>query len=218
MSAKTLIFEQFARVAKALASANRLSLLEALAQGERSVEVLSKATGMSVANTSHHLQVLKDAGLVVSRKEGLQVFYRLSSDQVVDLLGNVRRVAESHLAEVDRIVREHFDKFDSLTPVGHDELLKMTQAGDAVVIDVRPPEEYQAGHIPGALNVPLSELPTRLKKLPQDQEIVAYCRGAYCVLAFQAVEQLRQAGFNARRLEDGFPEWKAGKRPIESGE
>lgn len=218
MSAKALIFEQFARVAKALASANRLNLLEALAQGERSVEVLAKATGMSVANTSHHLQVLKDAGLAVSRKEGLQVFYRLSGDLVVDLLGNVRRVAESHLAEVDRIVREHFDKFDSLTPVGHDELLKLTQAGDAVVIDVRPPEEYQAAHIPGALNVPLSELPTRLKKLPHDQEIVAYCRGPYCVLAFQAVEQLRQAGFNARRLEDGFPEWKAGKRPIESGE
>lgn len=218
MSAKTLVFEQFARVAKALASANRLGLLEALAQGERSVEVLAKATGMSVANTSHHLQVLKDAGLAVSRKEGLQVFYRLSGDQVVDLLGSVRRVAESHLAEVDRIVREHFDKFDSLTPVGHDELLKLTQAGDAVVIDVRPPEEYRAGHIPGALSVPLSELPSRLKKLPRGQEIVAYCRGPYCVLAFQAVEQLREAGFNARRLEDGFPEWKASKRPIESGE
>ncbi|MBI5936985.1 MAG: metalloregulator ArsR/SmtB family transcription factor [Betaproteobacteria bacterium] len=218
MSAKTLVFEQFARVAKAMASANRLSLLEALAQGERSVEVLSKATGMSVANTSHHLQVLKDAGLAVSRKEGLQVFYRLSGDQIVDLLGSVRRVAESHLAEVDRIVREHFDKFDSLTPVGHEELIKLTKAGDAVVIDVRPPEEYRAGHIPGALNVPLSELPTRLKKLPHDQEVVAYCRGPYCVLAFQAVEQLRQAGFKARRLEDGFPEWKAGKRPIESGE
>lgn len=217
MSAKTLVFEQFARVAKAMASANRLSLLESLAQGERSVESLAKATDMSVANTSHHLQVLKDAGLAVSRKEGLQVFYRLSGDQVVDLLGSVRRVAESHLAEVDRIVREHFDKFDTLTPVGHDELLKLTQSGEAVVIDVRPPDEYRAGHIPGALNVPLSELPTRLKKLPQGQEVVAYCRGPYCVLAFQAVEQLRQAGFNARRLEDGFPEWKAGKRPVELG-
>lgn len=218
MSGKTLVFEQFARVAKAMASANRLSLLEAMAQGERSVEVLAKATGMSVANTSHHLQVLKDAGLAISRKEGLQVFYRPSGDQVVDLLGSLRRVAESHLAEVDRIVREHFDKMDTLTPVGHDELLKLTQSGEAMVIDVRPPEEYRAGHIPGALNVPVSELPARLKKLPHDQEIVAYCRGPYCVLAFQAVEQLRQAGFNARRLEDGFPEWKASKRPVESGE
>lgn len=218
MSGKTLLFEQFARVAKALASANRLGLLEALAQGERSVEVLAKATGMSVANTSHHLQVLKDAGLAVSRKEGLQVFYRLPDDQVVGLLGCLRQVAEKHLAEVDRIVREHFDKFDSLTPVGHDELLELTQSGEAMVIDVRPPEEYRAGHIPGAVNVPLGELPTRLKKLPHNQEIVAYCRGPYCVLAFQAVEQLRQAGFAARRLEDGFPEWKADKRPVESGD
>lgn len=218
MSGKTLIFEQFARVAKAMASANRLNLLEAMAQGERSVEVLAKATGMSVANTSHHLQVLKDAGLAVSRKEGLQVFYRLSGDRVIDLLGSLRQVAESHLAEVDRIVREHFDKMDALTPVGHDELLKLTQSGEAMVIDVRPPEEYRAGHIPGALNVPISELPARLKKLPQGQAVVAYCRGPYCVLAFQAVEQLRQAGFNARRLEDGFPEWKAGQRPVESGE
>ena len=218
MSAKTLVFEQFARVAKAMASANRLGLLEALAQGERSVEVLAKATGMSVANTSHHLQVLKDAGLAISRKEGLQVFYRLSGDQVVDLLGCLRRVAETHLAELDRIVREHFDKMDALTPVGHDELLQLTQSGEAIVLDVRPPEEYRAGHIPGALNVPLSELPNRLKKLPHDQKVVAYCRGPYCVLAFQAVEQLRQAGFEARRLEDGFPEWKASKRPVMLGE
>ncbi|MEW5893696.1 MAG: metalloregulator ArsR/SmtB family transcription factor [Pseudomonadota bacterium] len=218
MSGKMLLFEQFARVAKALASANRLSLIEALAQGERSVEVLAKATGMSVANTSHHLQVLKDAGLAVSRKEGLQVFYRLSDDQVVVLLGCLRHVAEKHLAEVDRIVREHFGKIDSLTPVSHEELLKLTQNGEVMVIDVRPPEEYRAGHIPGALNVPLGELPTRLKKLPRNQEIVAYCRGPYCVLAFQAVEQLRQAGFAARRLEDGFPEWKAGQHPVASGD
>ncbi len=217
MSPKKQLFEQFARVAKAMASPNRLELLEAMAQGELSVEALSKASGMSVANTSHHLQVLRDAGLAASRKEGLQVFYRLSDDQITVLLACLRSVAERHLAEVDRIVREHFDKLDALTPVGRDELLSRIKAGEAMVIDVRPAGEFQAGHIPGAVNIPIEELPKKLKRLPGGQEIVAYCRGPYCMLAFEAVEKLREAGFQARRLEDGFPEWKAEHRPVETG-
>lgn len=217
MSPKKKLFEQFARVAKALSSPNRLELLETLAQGEKSVDALAQATGMSAANTSHHLQILRDSGLAESRKEGLQVIYRLSDDQIPILLGSISRIAERHLAEVDRIVREHFDARDSLTPVGRDELMARVKEGGAMVIDVRPAEEYQAGHIPGAVNIPVDELPQRLESLPHGQEIVAYCRGPYCMLAFDAVAQLREAGYPARRLEDGFPEWKAENRPVDSG-
>jgi rhodanese-related sulfurtransferase/predicted transcriptional regulator len=214
---KKRLFEQFARVAKALASANRLELLEALAQGERSVDGLSQASGMSVANTSHHLQILRDSGLVQSRKEGLQVIYSLVDDEVVTVLNGIRRVAERHLAEVERIVRENFDSRDNLTPVRRNELLERVRSGDAMVIDVRPAAEYDAGHIEGAVNIPLDTLPDRLGQLPENQEIVAYCRGPYCMLAFDAVEQLRKHGYRARRLEDGFPEWKAEQRPVEGG-
>ena len=217
MSPKKKLFEQFARVAKSLASPNRLELLEALAQGEKSVDALAQATGMSVANTSHHLQTLRDSGLVESRKEGLQVIYRLSDDQIPVLMGCVSRIAEKHLAEVERIVREHFDVRDSLTPVGRDELLARVNAGDTMVIDVRPAAEYEAGHIPGAINIPVDELPQHLESLPRGQEIVAFCRGPYCMLAFDAVARLREAGYQARRLEDGFPEWKAENRPVDSG-
>jgi len=215
LSPKKRLFEQFARVAKALASANRLEILEALAQGERSVDTLSQAVGMSVANTSHHLQILRDGGLAQSRKEGLQVFYRLTDDAITTVLGGIRGVAERHLAEVERIVRDNFDCRDSLTPVKRDQLLEMARAGEAMVIDVRPPNEYQAGHIPGAVNIPLDTLPERLAELPKEQEIVAYCRGPYCMLAFEAVERLRQQGYRARRLEDGYPEWKAEQLPVE---
>lgn len=217
LSPKKRLFEQFARVAKALASANRLELLEALAQGERGVDALAQASGMSVANTSHHLQILRDGGLVRSRKDGLQVIYRLSDDAIATVLGGIRGVAERHLAEVERIVRENFDRRDSLTPVRRDQLLQMAHAGEAMVIDVRPPSEYQAGHIPGAVNIPLDALPERLAELPKEQEIVAYCRGPYCMLAFEAVETLRLSGYRARRLEDGFPEWKAEQREIADG-
>jgi rhodanese-related sulfurtransferase/DNA-binding transcriptional ArsR family regulator len=215
LSPKKRLFEQFARVAKALASANRLELLEALAQGERSVDALSQAVGLSVANTSHHLQILRDGGLALSRKDGLQVYYRLSDDAVTQVIGGLREVAERHLAEVERIVRENFESRDALTPVKRDQLMELVHAGEAMVIDVRPPGEYQAGHIPGAINVPLDTLPERLAELPKDQEIVAYCRGPYCMLAFEAVERLRQSGYQARRLEDGFPEWKAEQLPVE---
>jgi rhodanese-related sulfurtransferase/biotin operon repressor len=217
MSPKKKLFEQFARVAKSLASPNRLELLETLAQGEKSVDALAQATGMSVANTSHHLQILRDSGLSVSRKEGLQVFYRLSDDKIPNLMGCISSIAEKHLAEVERIVREHFDTRDSLTPVSRDELLDRVKSGETMVIDVRPANEYQAGHIPGAVNIPVDELPRHLASLPHGQEIVAYCRGPYCMLAYEAVAQLREAGYQARRLADGFPEWKAESRPVDSG-
>jgi rhodanese-related sulfurtransferase/DNA-binding transcriptional ArsR family regulator len=216
MSPKKQLFEQFARVAKSLSSANRLELLEALAQGEKSVDALAQAVGMSVANTSHHLQILRDAGLAVSRKEGLQVIYRLSDSQIPVMMGCISRIAEKHLAEVERIVREHFDARDSLTPVGRGELIARVREGGTMLIDVRPAAEFEAGHIPGAVNIPVDELPQHLETLPREQEIVAYCRGPYCMLAFEAVARLREAGYQARRLEDGFPEWKAENRPVDS--
>jgi len=211
---KKKLFENFARVAKALASANRLELLEALAQGERSVDGLSQASGMSVANTSNHLRIMREGGLVQSRKEGTQVIYSLTDEKVPLLLAGIRYVAERHLAEVERIVRENFNSRDNLTPVRRDELLGLVKSGEAMVIDVRPSAEYDAGHIDGAVNIPLESLTQRLSKLPKDQEIVAYCRGPYCMMSFDAVEQLRQHGYRARRLEDGFPEWKIDQLPV----
>ena len=211
---KKKLFENFARVAKALASANRLELLEALAQGERSVDGLAQASGMSVANTSNHLRIMREGGLVQSRKEGTQVIYSLSDEKVPLLLAGIRYVAERHLAEVERIVRENFNSRDNLTPVRRDELLGLVKSGEAMVIDVRPATEYDAGHIEGAVNIPLESLTQRLSKLPKDQEIVAYCRGPYCMMSFDAVEQLRQHGYRARRLEDGFPEWKTDQLPV----
>ena len=211
---KKKLFENFARVAKALASANRLELLEALAQGERSVDGLAQASGMSVANTSNHLRIMREGGLVQSRKEGTQVIYSLSDEKVPLLLAGIRYVAERHLAEVERIVRENFNTRDNLTPVRRDELLGLVKSGEAMVIDVRPATEYDAGHIEGAVNIPLETLTQRLSKLPKDQEIVAYCRGPYCMMSFDAVDQLRQHGYRARRLEDGFPEWKTDQLPV----
>ena len=218
VSPKKRLFEHFARVAKAMASPNRLELLEALAQGERGVDALSQASGMSVANTSHHLQTLRDGGLAKSRKEGLQVFYSLTDDAIPALIAGIRGVAERHLAEVERIVRENFDSRDGLKPVRRDELMQLAASGEAMVIDVRPASEYEAGHVPGAINIPIDSLPQRLMELPHSQEIVAYCRGPYCMLAFDAVEQLRKSGFRARRMEDGFPEWKADQLPVEAGQ
>ena len=214
MTPKKKLFENFARVAKALASANRLELLEALAQGERSVDGLAQASGMSVANTSNHLRIMREGGLVQSRKEGTQVIYSLTDEKVPLLLAGIRYVAERHLAEVERIVRENFNSRDNLTPVRRDELLGLVKSGEAMVIDVRPPAEYKAGHIEGAVNIPLDSLTERLSKLPKDQEIVAYCRGPYCMMSFEAVEQLRRHGYRARRLEDGFPEWKIDQLPV----
>ena len=209
------LFSQFARVGKALSHGNRLELLEFLAQGERSVDALATVSGLSVANTSQHLQQLRQAGLIVSRKQGLKVYYCLSSDDVISLLKVLRRVAEHHVADVERLVNTYLTIKDDLEPVPRDELLNRVRADLVTVIDVRPEEEYQAGHVPGAINVPIKELENYLQRLDKNQEIVAYCRGPHCILAFEAVEQLRQHGLKARRLEDGFPEWKNAGLPVE---
>nr|WP_232522190.1 metalloregulator ArsR/SmtB family transcription factor [Sulfuriferula plumbiphila] len=198
-----------------MASPSRLELLEALAQGERSVEGLANATGIPVANTSHHLQILRDSGVVQSRKEGLQVIYSLNDSEIPNILSGLRRLAERHLAEVERIVRENFDRLDDLKPVKREELLQLVSSGEAVVVDVRPAGEYQAGHIAGAISIPLDSLSKHLAKLPTNQEVVAYCRGPYCMFAYEAVSQLRSQGYKARRLEDGYPEWKADLLPVE---
>lgn len=214
---KQYLFAQFARVGKALGNGNRLELLEFMAQGERSVDELSKVAGLSVANTSQHLQQLRQAGLVTPRKEGLKVFYSISGDDVVALLAALRQVAERHVAEVERLVNTYLTVKDSLEPIPRTELLARSRDGLVTVIDVRPPEEYQAVHVSGAINVPLSELESHLAELEHEpeQEIFAYCRGPHCVLAFDAVEKLRQKGLKARRLEDGYPEWKNAGYPVE---
>lgn len=210
------MLEQFAAVAKALSSAHRLDLLELMAQGERSVEGLATATGLSVANTSQHLQVLRRVGLVVSRKSGPHVLYTLSDDDVLGLLASLRQAAERHVAEVDRLVRGYFHEKDALEAVSRDDLVARMKDGLVTVLDVRPPDEYAAGHVPGSINIPLKDLQRRLGELPEGAEVVAYCRGPYCVLAYEAVAALREQGRAARRLEEGFPEWRAAGLPVET--
>ena len=215
--AKDLLYEQFALTGKAMASPKRIELLELLAQGPRPVEALARATGMGVTNTSAHLQVLRRTGLVESRKEGTQVRYRLAGDDVAAFIVALRDVARSRLAEVDRIVRDYFVSRDSLEPLTRAELIERAERGAVVILDVRPAEEFAAGHIPGALSVPLDRLDENLSRLPRRRPIVAYCRGPYCVLAPQAVERLRTRGFQAHRLEDGMPEWRLAGLPIATG-
>ena len=210
------LFSQFARVAKAMSNGYRLELLEFLAQGERSVDALAQVSGMTVANTSQHLQQLRQAGLVANRKEGQKVYYFLSGMDVAALLDSLRQVAERHLADVDRLVDDYLKVKDSLEPVPADQLLQRARDGLVTVLDVRPPEEYAAGHLPGAINIPVKELEKRLKELDSELEVVAYCRGPHCVLAFDAVAQLRQQGINAHRLDGGLPEWKLEGFPVES--
>lgn len=209
------LFTQFATVGRAVGNANRLELLEFLAQGERSVDELARVSGISVANTSQHLQQLRHAGLVSCRKMGKKVLYKLSGDDVIVLFNVLRGVAERHVAEVDRLINTYLTVKDDLEPLPRDELLGRARDGLVIVIDVRPPEEYAAGHISGAVNVPLSDLERYLEEIHPEQEIVAYCRGPHCVLAFDAVERLRKSGLKARRLEDGYPEWKAEGLPVE---
>lgn len=218
INVKQELFRQFARVGKALANANRLELLEFLAQGERSVDELAGVSGLSVANTSQHLQQLRQAGLVTNRKQGLKVYYQLSSDKVINLLDCVRDVAENQLAEVNQLVTTYLTVKDQLEPLPRDELLARARDGLITVIDVRPELEYAAGHIPGAINIPLSDLEKHLSEFKKDQEIVAYCRGPHCVLAYDAVARLREKGIQARRMQDGYPEWKTAGLPVESNE
>lgn len=209
------LFAQFARVAKAMGNANRLELLEFLAQGERSVDALSKVSGISIANTSQHLQHLRQSGLVLTRKQGLKVYYRLSGDDIISLLGCLRSVAERRVAEVDRLINTYLTIKDSLEPITADELLQRVNDGLVTVLDVRPVEEYEAGHLAGAINIPLAELENQLDKLASSKEVVAYCRGPHCVLAFDAVARLREKGLKARRLDGGYPEWRIAGLPIE---
>ena len=212
---KHLLSAQFARIGKALSNPNRLEIIEYLAQGERSVEALAKVAGLSVANTSQHLQQLRQAGLVSTRKDGQRVHYRLASEDVVKLFNAIRQVADRHLADVAQLVQAYLDTRDSLEPIASAELLARARRGQVTVLDVRPPEEYASGHLRGAINVPLADLERCLDTLDPQQEIVAYCRGPYCVLAYDAVAQLRDRGFKARRLEGGYPEWKLAGLPTE---
>lgn len=216
--AKDRLYEAFARTAKALSSPKRVELAELLAQGERSVEALAEATGMGVTNTSAHLQVLARSRLVETRKEGTRVFYRLSSDDVAAFVAALRDLARARVAEVDQVVRDYFVSRDALEPVTRDELVDRVERGKIVILDVRPAEEFAAGHIPGALSIPLEQLDAALTRLPKRADIVAYCRGPYCVLAPQAVERLRAKGYRARRLADGLPEWRLAGLPVAIGQ
>lgn len=215
--AKQALFAQFAAIAKSLGHGHRLELLEQVAQGERTVEVLARRTGLSVANASQHLQHLRRAGLLSARRQGKFVFYTLADDGILDVLSALRRVAERNIAEVDRVVRSYFNNLDGLEPVTRKQLLKLIRGGAVTVLDVRPPDEFALGHVPGAVNVPLRTLKERLGEINPDREIVAYCRGEYCVLSFEAVALLRARGFKARRLEEGLPEWRAAGMPVMTG-
>ncbi len=210
-----LLFAQFAVVAKALANEHRLMLLQLLAQGERGVETLAEMSGLSVANTSQHLQHLRRTGVVTARRQGKRILYRLADDVVVTLLSSLRQVAERNVAEVQRLLEGYFRERDSLEPIGREELLKRMRRGMITVIDVRPAEEFSAGHIAGAISIPLEQLKRRLREIPPRREIVAYCRGPYCLMAYEAVSELRRRGFRARRLKEGYPEWKSAGLPVE---
>jgi len=214
---KDALYGQFAHLGKALASPLRLEFLELLAQGERTVDSLAGETGVSLANASQHLQTLLRAGLVENRKEGLFVRYRLADQSVVELSIALRTVAARRRAELDRLVREHFGERSDAEAVAMADLLKRSRSRDVVILDTRPAHEYAAGHIAGAISVPVDALQRRLKQLPKNKEYVAYCRGPYCVYADRAVELLRASGRRAQRLLEGFPEWRLAGFPIESG-
>jgi len=212
---KHALYQALAKVGQALANGNRLQLLEFIAQRERSVEQLAALSGLSVANASQHLQGLRQAGLVVARKEGQRVFYAMAGSDVIQLFGALRQVGEARVAEVERLVRDFIGHRDTLEPIPAEELLERAKKGLITVLDVRPAEEFAAGHLPGAINIPIDMLESGLAKLPKRREVVAYCRGPYCMMSFEAVLKLRKRGWKARRLEQGFPEWKAAGRPVE---
>jgi ArsR family transcriptional regulator len=215
---KRALYAQFAIVAKAIAHEHRLELLELVAQGDRSVEALAACCGLSIANTSQHLQHLRRAGLVVARREGKYVLYGLADDSILAAMAAVQKVAERNVAEVSRLMQSYFLKRDELEPVTRGELQQRIKKGLVTVLDVRPEEEFRLGHLPGAVNVPLGELARWLKRADRKTEVIAYCRGPYCILSFEAVAQLRTHGFKARRLQDGFPEWKAAGLPVQSAD
>jgi rhodanese-related sulfurtransferase/DNA-binding transcriptional ArsR family regulator len=212
---KSALYEQLARVALALSSQGRLQILEFVSQSERSVDELATMTGLSAANTSKHLQALRQAGLVGARKEGLRVYYSLAGDDVLALVAALRDVAEHRVAEVERLLRTWLAHRDDMEAVPAREVLERARKGLVVVLDVRPPEEYSAGHLPGAINIPVHELAKRLKELPKRKEVIAYCRGPYCLMSYDAVTLLRTKGLKARRLVSGLPEWRAAGLPVE---
>jgi len=215
---KDAIYEQFARIGKAVSSPKRLELLDLICQGSKNVETLAHETGLTLANTSQHLQILRAARLIESEKEGLYVTYRLADQMVCEFFRSMRVLAENRLAEVDLIKHRFLAGKEDMQAVNRDDLLKRVVEGGVTVLDVRPEEEYRTGHIPGALSVPLDHLKEILTRLPADQEIVAYCRGPYCVLAVQAVEMLRHKGFKAVRLEESIQDWRAMGLPVEVGD
>ena len=214
---KDAVFEQLARVAAAFGSPKRLEIIDLLAQGERTVESIAVVVGMSVANTSRHLQILRNSGLLASRREGLHVVYRVADDAVVAGYQQLRTLAESQIAEVHRLSEAFFGKVDGAEPVGLEELIARSTSDDVVVVDVRPALEFEAGHLPGAISIPLEELAQRISQLDPNASIVAYCRGPYCVLAAQAVAQLREVGIQAERLVGGPPDWHAAGFPLAVG-
>jgi DNA-binding transcriptional ArsR family regulator/rhodanese-related sulfurtransferase len=212
------LYEQLARIGKALGSPHRLELLELLAQGERTVESLAVETELSVANASQHLQALRQAALVESRKQGLFVYYRLADPAICDLCMALRTVAERRLADLERLIRQHFGDRSDPQPVRMEELLDRVRTQDVIILDARPVNEYEAGHIAGAISIPIDELQKRLRVLPRSKEYVAYCRGPYCVYADRAVELLQSSGRRAQRLLEGFPEWHAAGLPVARGQ
>jgi rhodanese-related sulfurtransferase/DNA-binding transcriptional ArsR family regulator len=214
-AAKQALFDEFARVGKALASGRRIELLDVLANGERTVEGLARQSGLSVANASQHLQVLRQAGLVATRRDGTSIHYRLAAPEVFELWRALRTLAATRLAEVERLAAAYLGARDALEPITHQELARRLEEGDElVVLDVRPAEEHAAGHLPSAVSIPVAELRRRLAELPRDREIVAYCRGPFCAFAHEAIAVLTDAGLTARRLEDGLPEWAAAGLPV----
>jgi rhodanese-related sulfurtransferase/DNA-binding transcriptional ArsR family regulator len=212
---KNEINEQFSRIAKALANPHRFEMIDLLAQGERGVDELAKETALSVANSSQHLQALREAHLVTARKDGLRVYYRLSDATVYQLVQSIREIAERQLAEVERIVNTYLTERKSMEPVTLNELLVRLREPGLVILDVRPTVEYTQGHIAGARSIPVNELESRLNELPTEQEIVAYCRGTYCVFSDEAVELLTARGYKARRIEEGYPDWELARLPTE---
>lgn len=218
MTSRQDLLDTLAQVGKALGSGHRLALLERLAQSEASVEALANTAELTVGNASAHLQHLRRAGLVTATRSGKQVIYRLTDERIVTLMSLLREVAETNLAEMERLVSRLFGSNDpggSLQAVSRDDLLAGLREGSVALLDVRPHEEFQAGHLPDAINIPLDELETMLDALPRDREIVAYCRGPYCVLSHEAVERLRKLGFRVRRFDEGFPQWKAAGLPVQ---
>jgi rhodanese-related sulfurtransferase/DNA-binding MarR family transcriptional regulator len=215
--AKDALFNGFADITKALSSGRRTEIVDLLAQSERSVEEIAAEIGQSMANTSHHLRALARAGLVTTRRDGNRIFYALASDRVGELWSAVRDVAEEHAAGLDRLAAAYLGDRDGIDVIDREELVARLKDGTVVVLDVRPTVEFGAGHIRGARSVPMTELRRQLRALPKDTEVVAYCRGPYCVFADDAVRELRRRGFTARRLEDGYPEWKRAGLPVASG-